>query len=219
MRLAAALDADRKNWVQAYAYMVGVSRRGDTLGRLEAAWLEKWLSDGAANREPRDVIVSQVSIAELTGRLFGGQRQTAQRALCKLTELNLIELVEKGKPGHSSLYAMGVIHWDRDTEGQEKVSDDVENHESVNDAWDTENACMGYAVGYSQHHATCGNDAVSNCIHLSGNQEKETRGKSHEGDFLALRCRHCGSAHITRNSFGLYECLECGSVTKFRATA
>lgn len=229
MRFAAALDADGKPWVQAYAYMVGASRRGDTLNQLEANWLDSWLTDSGECREPRDVIVSQVGVAELTEELFGGQRQIAQRALRKLADVGLVTLVAKGKPGHSSLYVLGIIEWGRDTKTCENVSDaDVENLGS----WDTNKACMGYEkqalgykkddLGYKQGAVTCENapaSIVNQSTYQKDNQERAPRGKSQGGDFHALRCRHCGSVNMTRNTFGMHECRDCGGVTKFRATA
>lgn len=107
--LATALKADKRPWVQAYCYLAGRSRRGDTLDEWGALWLDKWLDSQEEGVEPRNVSVAQVGHAELTRELFGGQRKITQRAIDDLIELGLIQVVAKGKRGNVTLYFMGFI--------------------------------------------------------------------------------------------------------------
>lgn len=166
--LATALKADKSPWVQAYCYLAGRSRRGDTLDEWGALQLDRWL-DSREGTEPRNVSVAQVGHAELTEKLFGGQRKITQRAIADLVERGLVQVIAKGKRGNVTLYFMGFI--DLRPELREKNFTSRANVENPPDAevlaqrLGVHPSAFGSTFSavweYKRPRATCGNDAYS----------------------------------------------------------
>lgn len=167
--LATALKADKRPWVQAYCYLAGRSRRGDTLDEWGALWLDRWLDDHEG-KEPRNVSIAQVGHAELTEKLFGGQRKITQRAIADLIELGLVQVIAKGQRDHVTLYFMGFI----DLGPREYKKGDFVPLSNVDNPFSvvsqesgfrgTFSAVWEYVSNngeYKRIAATCGNDAYS----------------------------------------------------------
>lgn len=197
--LATALKADKRPWVQAYCYLAGRSRRGDTLDEWGALHLDRWLDD-YADMEPRNVSVAQVGWAELTRELFGGQRTVTHRAITDLIDLGLIQVIAKGNRGNVSLYFMGFIDLGPEVhkKGDFVHLANVDNHKAdCPQASGNRYTFSGFEVHvfrnevHKRHRATCGNDAYSIGYSI---------------DYSILRAKPklsgCGKQHITRGVEG-----------------
>ena len=199
-RFAEALGADKRPWVQAYCLIVGASKRGNALGDVESGWLEDWISREGMALEPREAIVSQFSISEITS-FFGGQKTIALRALDELRERGLIEQIAKGRKGHSSLFLIGDIQY---TKKQKKR---VPKEENIQDTFSNDRVHVFDELGDKQDPVTSGNDDVSIVIHtLSNNQAAQ--------DARCYLCPMCGGVVSRIGKTPIFDCPACDKAVR-----
>lgn len=102
---AALIDQKNTGWAKLWPDIVEMFTDGNRLAQTEEEWLEEWLKEsGFEDIDLEDVQTVQLSLDWMADQL--NSKNGAVLALRKLQNIGLIQLIHKGKKGHSSLYCV-----------------------------------------------------------------------------------------------------------------